>query len=81
MLSFNRSQQAALQYKIESKRNQLSDVNKKIRQVKQRLIKTESELTYTNLDTLKEELTKVEEKIKTEEAQNDTRKVRNIRYS
>ncbi|MPC46738.1 DNA repair protein RAD50 [Portunus trituberculatus] len=62
------SEEAALQYKIKSKGTELNELNQKIREKKQKLMRTESELSYTNLDTIKEELAQVEEKIQTEEA-------------
>lgn len=43
-------------------------------------MKTESELSYTNIETLKEELAKVEEKIRGEEMQVNAHKVRNVKY-
>lgn len=53
-------------------------MNQKIREVKQKLMRMENELSYTNLETLKEELAKVEEKIRTEEMQINPSKVRII---
>lgn len=77
-LVINRSQEAALQYKIKSKGTQLNEVNQKIRQVKQKLMRTESELSYTNLDTIKEEVAQLEDKIEAEEAQVNTHLVSNV---
>ncbi|KAK8394416.1 hypothetical protein O3P69_006540 [Scylla paramamosain] len=68
-----RSEEAALQYKIKSKSTELSEMNQKIREKKQKLMRTESELSYTNLNTIKEELAQMEEKIQAEEAQVSTK--------
>lgn len=44
-------------------------------------MRTESDLSYTNLDTIKEELAQMEEKIQAEEAQVNTKVVRNIAFN
>ena len=75
-----RSQEAALQYKIKSKSTEVNEVNLKMRQVKQKLMWTENKLSYTNLDTIKEEVAQLEEKIQAEEAQVNTKMVSHIDY-
>lgn len=75
-----RSEEAALQYKIKSKSTEFNELNENIREKKQKLIRTESDLSYTNVDTIKEELAQVEEKIQAEEARVNAKVVRDATF-
>lgn len=75
-----RSEEAALQYKIKSKSTEFNELNENIREKKQKLMRTESDLSYTNVDTIKEELAQVEEKIQAEEARVNAKVVRDATF-
>ncbi|XP_042867629.1 DNA repair protein RAD50-like [Penaeus japonicus] len=63
-----RTSEAALDHDIKTKGKQLDETGMRIRQLKQRLMRNESDLSDTDLDSLKVELTQVEQMIAKEEA-------------
>lgn len=70
-----RSREAALDHEIRSKGKQLEDITRKIRQIKQTLMRNESDLSVANLDEIKEELKQVEQTVTAEEEKFDVKKV------
>lgn len=71
----SRSREAALDQEIKSKGKQLDDTTRNIRQIKQTLMRNESDLSAANLDEIKDELKGVEETIIAEEGKLDVKKV------
>ncbi|XP_069982558.1 DNA repair protein RAD50.L isoform X1 [Penaeus vannamei] len=63
-----RTSEAALDHDIKTKGKQLDETGKKIRQLKQALMRNESDLSDMDLDSLKVELTQVEDMIAKEES-------------